>query len=222
MSYENLEKIPQLEIEHSVETELERLSYVLSPVKRKFYQERKYRITLPEGFSLDDEEPVDEEKLKAQIEKEVAENRVLIEERKTEISGYWPNIIEHLKPVFRDLNYQPPENYILTLSLYGTGGSYNPPNEVIVNIKNKSSRNGLEKTIAHEAVHDSIEHLIRKYQIEHWIKERIVDLLMSKAYPDYQTQKLPIDTTEITRIFDENYPNLEKALEEISQLKTNN
>ncbi len=64
-----------------------------------------------------------------------------------------------------------PADYDIFLTKYGVGGSYGLPNNVVFNIYNK---NGL-KTI----VHLMIEENIRKYEIRHWEKEKIVDLILN-------------------------------------------
>lgn len=80
------------------------------------------------------------------------------------------------------------------------------------------SRRGPTEILAHELVHLAIEPLIQKNNTEHWVKERIVDLLMKKAFPNYELQKNPTEAQKINQIFQDNYPNIEKILEEVSQL----
>jgi len=213
---ENLEKLPELVFEYSPETEFQRVKNVFSPDKRSFYQERKYRVDLPQGFSLDDDNELDEVALLEQIKREF--DPEVGQKAETEIKENWIDIIKKLRGVFDQTGYNLPKKYTLKFSCYGVGGSYNDlDNWIILNIKRKEDIVGRKRTIIHEAIHISIEKLIKKYQIEHWVKERIVDLLVQKADPEAQTQKLPIDVTQIDQIFDQNYPNVEKILEEISK-----
>mgnify|MGYP006300935663 CR=1 FL=1 len=62
-------------------------------------------------------------------------------------------------------------------------------------------------TVAHEILHLMIEHLIQKYKISHWQKERIVDLYMSKIFDDYGLQNIDDKKgiKKVDKIFKDNY-----------------
>lgn len=66
-----------------------------------------------------------------------------------------------------------PNQIQIQLTRYGVGGSYNLPNNVILSVRMKD----LFGTLIHEIVHLSIQEDVDKYKIEHWDKERIVDLI---------------------------------------------
>jgi hypothetical protein len=83
-----------------------------------------------------------------------------------------------LKEVFKKNTL---ETFLVYLTSYGAGGSYNPPNVIVFNINNKG---GL-KTIIHEIIHLLIEDQVQKYKIQHWEKERIVDLIMNSKEFDF-------------------------------------
>lgn len=69
-------------------------------------------------------------------------------------------------------------NYKLILTKYGVGGSYSLPDKIIYNFGMKSSS---LHTVLHEIVHLAIEPYIKKYQIQQFAKERIVDLICLKV-----------------------------------------
>ena len=72
----------------------------------------------------------------------------------------------------------------------------------------------------HEILHLTIHSLITKYNVSHWQKERIVDLLMMKIIPRLsKSQQIVIDIGEIDKIFDDNYPHVEDAIKKIGSLR---
>lgn len=79
------------------------------------------------------------------------------------------------------------KDYEVVLTKYGAGGSYVPPNKIIINIRTGNARN----TIFHEIVHLMIEPYIIKYKIGQNKKERIVDLIMTSIVGSkkYKMQK---------------------------------
>lgn len=107
------------------------------------------------------------------------------------------------------------DNYSIFLTRYGVGGSYNLPNTIIINIK-RMFEFGLIMTIAHETTHLLIQPLVIKYNIDHWVKERIVDMLLEQfAKKLNKFQHIPIDTQKIDEVFNKNYPNVELILKSL-------
>lgn len=90
-------------------------------------------------------------------------------------------------------------SYKVVLTLYGTGGSYNPETGVIILLTNRDGEfmtyDSPKNTIIHEIVHMGIEHsIIQKYSIPHSNKEHIVDsmtmLLFGDELPEYSHQRM--------------------------------
>ena len=98
----------------------------------------------------------------------------------------------------------------ILLTKYGTGGGYYPKHKILVNIRNKEPAK-IVKIIIHELIHLKIEPLIKKYKLSHWEKERLVDLLAQKKFPQHSMiQNIPMDTKKIDHLFSIYYPDLEK------------
>ncbi|MEL6659242.1 MAG: hypothetical protein AAFP77_28420 [Bacteroidota bacterium] len=91
------------------------------------------------------------------------------------------------------------ERYEIVLTLYGTGGSYDPDNGTVTlfttpggafkNYENPAN------TITHEIVHMGIEQpIVQKYQLPHALKERVVDrfvyVLFGEQLPNYKMQPM--------------------------------
>ncbi|PHN02568.1 hypothetical protein [Flavilitoribacter nigricans] len=91
------------------------------------------------------------------------------------------------------------ETYKVRLTLYGTGGSYDPDEGVItlftdsegsfMNYENPAN------TIIHEITHMGMEYsIIKKYNIPHGLKERLVDTFVSILFrdelPKYKVQNM--------------------------------
>ena len=71
-------------------------------------------------------------------------------------------------------------------------------------------------TIIHEIIHLSIQELIEKYEVEHWEKERIVDLIVFKIVPEIaKMQNISIDTKPIDEGFEKYYPDIEKVVKNL-------
>jgi len=228
MNLENLEKLPELVFKYSAETELEQLNGVqngtLTPRKRKFYLEKGYDVMLPEGISLKDEKQWTDEELLEIIKKEIDEEKA--DKMKEEITRVWPYVVDTLKKFFAEIGYEMPDNYWIRLTKYGPGGQFYPPNGIIIAFT-KNRTWAIESTLIHEGIHDAIHDLIRKYGFDsgnpdgHWVKEHMVDRLMAKVVPNsYIQEKKQLGSEKIEKIdeiFDQNYPNVEKILEEINK-----
>ncbi|MEL6589233.1 MAG: hypothetical protein AAFQ68_04105 [Bacteroidota bacterium] len=92
--------------------------------------------------------------------------------------------------------YQP---YEIVLTLYGTGGGYDPETGRVTLFTNQEGRfmkyQNPAYTIIHEIIHIGIEYpIIQTYQVSHGNKERIVDTIVSLLFQDvlagYQIQEM--------------------------------
>lgn len=106
----------------------------------------------------------------------------------------------------------------IVLTRYGNQGSYVPPNSVIINISNIPLE-FLIRTVIHESFHLMIEHLIKKYAVEHWVKERIVNLIMDFEYKSrFKIHSVPDWALATDAIFKEHYPNLILIMEKVAKI----
>ena len=127
----------------------------------------------------------------------------------------WQKVIEEGSIELEKTSLTLKDTYIIYLTKYGVGGSYNLPNSIIVNIKYKYSF-GLLHTVFHEMLHLIIHPWITEYKISHWRKEKVVDLLLTKLAPQLsKPQQLPIETENIDKIFNEYYPDIELIIKNI-------
>lgn len=203
----------KLNIKHSTQIELDRV--IESIGNLAWFQQNSYPISLPEGI----QESSSKEKIEEAIGKEYSENVLIYEKEKTSLIERWGKYDKILEENLKKCSLKFYSEYEVFFSAYGTGGSYQLPNLLIVNAK-RSWQIGLLRTIIHEIIHLSIEEYIRQYKIDHWVKERIVDLIFEKFFPELvKKQNIPIPTEKIDSIFAEHYPNIEKI---ISLLTKNN
>lgn len=180
--------------------------------------ENGYQLGLPQSIKdrLENNKDVSDEEIRAAIEAEYqdhaySENARELEEAWEAESG---DFIEKLKTLRRPL----PQAYKIFLSRYGTGGSYGYPDVIQLNLNRVSNRGSLY-IVFHEMVHLAIQDLIEKYNIPHWTKERLVDLIMNKFFPDKeQLQRDPEHADQIDEIFEKEFPNIEKVIAEVSQI----
>src|SRR3989338_467912 len=137
-------------IEFSLELEKERIRFTNS--KLNWYKEHKYNISLPKDL---EKEFNSENYLKAKEQ---------IQESLKELSAFLNKLKETTnKPVEKE--------YIIILTKYGTGGSYNPQNKIIVNISNKER---IIETIKHEIVHLALEQEVKEKGLSHEEKENLI------------------------------------------------
>lgn len=105
-----------------------------------------------------------------------------------------------LKPYVYKWNFDLFSEYIISLSLYGTSGAYySTENEGVIILRTNEYgifKRGLDPsaTVVHEIIHIGIEHpIIKNFNLEHNIKERIVDKFLahhfSDMFPEYELKE---------------------------------
>jgi hypothetical protein len=73
--------------------------------------------------------------------------------------------------------------------------------------------------VKHEIIHLTIQDLIEKYSIQHWVKERIVDLTYSRFFEGERgLQNSQEKMEEITTLFDSYFPDIEKIISEVGKI----
>jgi hypothetical protein len=207
----------KLNIKYSTEFEVNRVFNTLKKID--WYKSNNYNPKLPEFLGL----------LNLQnITKEQIENSILQEYHEDDYLEAKKYIEENFEKIIKDESFEQnilqtdlvlQNEYEIFLTKYGVGGSYNLPNKIILNIKCFYSF-GLIKTMTHEIIHLLIEQFIRENKIDHWTKERLVDLLLDQFALDLNKfQNLPIDTYKIDQIFEKNYPDVEKIIQNLEKEK---
>ncbi|KKW32095.1 MAG: hypothetical protein UY76_C0042G0007 [Candidatus Uhrbacteria bacterium GW2011_GWA2_52_8d] len=194
-------------------TEEQELKRVLNYLKEiEFYKQNNYQLSLPEDLGDD----FQEEKIKRQVFVEYSPKKF-----ETKLGGLQLNW-KHMEKVFFEdaqtvLQIKPLPEYECFITQYGTGGSYNPPNVIIANIK---SRFLGAYNIGHELIHLLIHDLIEKNNIDHWQKERLVDHYLFKILHVNRYQNIPesIDTKIVDEIF-ESYSSqgVERVIRELNK-----
>lgn len=130
----------------------------------------------------------------------------------------WQSISAEIDLAFSKSDLPKQEEYRIYFTKYGTGGSYDLPNSIIIRIKNQSPES-VGATVIHEIIHLAIEGDIKKHGIGQREKERIVDLFFARNFTKQPPMKQKIyesmNTEKIDRVFDENFPNVKKAIESL-------
>ncbi|OHA47283.1 MAG: hypothetical protein A2541_01860 [Candidatus Taylorbacteria bacterium RIFOXYD2_FULL_36_9] len=204
----------KLDIKYSLEYEKERIESTLD--KAGWYLVNGYSkwIKLPDGKKLDEIDIISSrDYLLDTAEKEYDLNDY--EKIKNIINEQWFKFTPKLEKYFIETSLKQEAIYIIQLTKYGVGGSYNFPNKVILNFQNKSEI-ALFRNAIHEIIHLSIQSFIDENKVDHWVKERIVDLILRKIDPESNImQKISIDTQSIDLAFEKHYPNIEKIIKNI-------
>jgi len=203
----------KLDIQYSFEYEKERIKYTLG--KAVWFIENGYSksIKLPAGKKLDEINiSTSTDYLFDKLEEY---NSSDYEKMKSNLNEQWSSFVVKLEKYFEETLLKQEDSYIVQLTKYGVGGSYNLPNTVILNFQNRTGT-ALFRTIVHETIHLSIQSFVDKYKVDHWVKERIVDLIFQKLDPELNMmQKLSIDTQLIDQSFEKHYPNIEAVIKNI-------
>ena len=203
---------PTLNINYSKEAEVLRVESVLE--KADWYKKHGYADTvrLPGGITLSEiKENTTITELLAKIDREYDEQ--LFRGISSEIQSTWERMckkvlwhsVESLSLTFQDV-------YEIHLTRYGTGGSYVAPNTITINIRDKNPKI-VARIIFHEAIHLSIEPLVQKYNVPHWKKERLVDLVYRKILPEFSfMQKVPKSAHSVDKVFEKYSNNIELVI----------
>jgi hypothetical protein len=206
-----MEHAPELKINYSIDEEVARIKNTLS--KLAWFEDNGYKPALPEGISADSSD----NEIQTAVEKDYEEHKKTFAKNAEWLTENWPKYSEKLGANLLECGLKPEPQYELLLTFYGVGGSYNRPNKILVNIRNFYEI-GLLSTVMHEAVHLAIQDMIVEHNIDHWVKERIVDLLMQRFFPEFsRIQKVKVSTEEIDMVFNELYPNVPEIIEKLAR-----
>jgi len=175
-----------------------------------FFEQHNYQLSLPKGPMIE------ELKVKSRAKQLTDEDYERLKDfmltrgyRKQDyLSGFKKiaakeallnKMIRRLRRHKRDWSFKLYENYPVVLTLYGSGGSYDPDNGRIIVFTTpdgqfKTSDNAAHVVI-HEVVHIGLEQsIIQDLKVPHTFKERIVDRFVlayfRKWIPAYQVQEM--------------------------------
>ncbi len=206
-----------IKFQFSIDSEVSRVRNTLG--KLDWLTINNYRFLLPNGIK--DPKNTKIEMIRSLIENEfdlkiyqIAENAIV---------KSW----ERNNAFVKKINQKMSGSYALDeinviLTKYGTQGSYITPNSIIINISNVPPEY-LIRTVIHESLHLMIEHLVKKYSIENWVKERIVNLIMDFEYKSrFKMKPVPEWALATDAVFKADYPNLTLIMEKAAKISPDN
>lgn len=211
-------KIAKLKIIYSEEFDIQRIKKTLSQID--WFIENKYNyknFQFPKSFDKEKLKTYSEEDIKNAVRVEYSES--LYKEYEKILTNNWAKVFEELERAFLKSNLPCQDEYTIYLTKYGTGGSYNLPNIVVINIISSSRERALQ-VIIHEIVHLAIEEQVIKCKINQAQKERLVDLFFIKNFPRRvftQNVYALVDIERVDQIFDDNFPNMKAIIQEASE-----
>lgn len=206
-----------LNINFSKSSEIKRIQYSLG--KKRWFEEQGYLVNLPTSIKemVDREETPTEQEVVEAVNREF--NAEEYEKKADELQERWQEMRTDFISKLRTLGLPTQTEYEIYFTKYGVGGSYFLPKTVEINIDYPNVRDTIA-TALHEMIHLTIEDLIRKYDIAHWTKERLVDLIYAKFYPDTKRlQRSPENDEKIGEIFERYFPDVTKIVAEIHEYK---
>ncbi|MCX6787251.1 MAG: hypothetical protein NTY93_01860 [Candidatus Kaiserbacteria bacterium] len=221
LSYENFDvsyerpvdqnQTVKLTILYSVEQEIERVRDTI--MKFSWFAEQGYtieRLKLPGGITKDSS---DEDIIRA-VNEEYSETDYA--ECATKLQEEWRFVSEEFEKMRNEPAFHLKDEYTVVLTKYGMGGSYDADSsKVIVNITSQL-QGGVEGTVAHEIIHMTVQYLIDQYHVRHWRKERWVDLLMERYFPELEKmQNIKEDVSMVDQAFEKFFPDMEAIAKSI-------
>lgn len=192
-----------IKFEFNVESEIRRVKNTLNDIE--WLNKNSYRFLLPSGIK--DLKDIDVNSLRNFVENEYDSKSFEI--AKEAIIKSWEGNSSFMKKINQKMIGSNILNEVtIVLTKYGTQGSYILPDSMIINISNIPPE-FLIKTVIHESIHLMIEDLIKKYSIQHWVKERIVNLIMDVEYKSrFKMNPAPDWALSTDTIFKEFYPDM--------------
>ncbi|HEY4478295.1 MAG TPA: hypothetical protein VI775_00430 [Candidatus Paceibacterota bacterium] len=166
-----MEKI-NIEFEFSLESEVRRVMETISNLE--WFKKNNYRVLLPNNLNINE---ITSDSITRMVESEFDIKN--FQEAEVAIRKSW----EGNNVFINKINKKIIGSFLLEkvkviLTRYGTQGSYVVPDSLIINISNIPPQ-FLIKTVIHESLHLMLESFIKKYSVDHWVKERIVDSIMN-------------------------------------------
>jgi hypothetical protein len=208
---ENIEQEPRFEIVFGLEQEIQRLSHTIGRIP--WYKEHGYfeYLAIPKEIS----ESSSIEDISSYISTEF--NEELYKEYFDFVSSKLPDIENKLEVLKNLGSFIVKDHYTIKFTKYGTGGSYESSNSIIIVNIEKRSREKIMGVILHEIIHIGIEDLIQKYQVKQSQKERIVDMITEKCFPGLIEAQKRFKDTSIDKIVDDDFPDMKAVIEKISK-----
>jgi len=196
------------------------LDYEISRIKNTldkigFYNQNNYKVFLPKDFDIENNNigHIKEAVLREYTAEDYKEISIFLEKQLIDNDS-------KIETAFHKLKFELNRTFAIYLTKYGVGGSYNPPDGIILNFKS-SAKEKLIKTIIHESIHLYINDLIIKYNIPHWEKEFIVDLIFQNILPEFNMLQnigrylLADRIKEMKTIFNNYFPDVENVIKNI-------
>ncbi|MEM8888384.1 MAG: hypothetical protein AAGD28_10425 [Bacteroidota bacterium] len=201
----------------------------------KFFESHGYQVNLPKGKLIQD---MIEKSKKGEFGSDDFSSLYQFMEdsvyRKSDYEKGIANVkarISFLEELVNDISqnnwswgFETFDTYQINLTLYGSGGSYNPDNASILLFTNTEGgfKNYADpaNTLIHEIVHLGIEaSLIQKYQVPHAMKERVVDTIVfyyfGESLPDYRRQDMGDNRLDAYTKSKEDLARIDRALTKI-------
>lgn len=191
-----------LDIQYNKEFEIARVKRFVSNFQ--WYVENGYNISLPDTITGESTEVEIETQVKNQFNDEVYTKFL------SELQTEWQKFSARFEKVKAEASIIFNNRYIVVLTRYGTGGSFDHNlSEVILKIEGRTPQSALS-TLVHEMVHIAIHEYIQKFEVNHWRKERLVDLIVEHYFPSLRPmQAIREDITIVDTAFKEHFPNIE-------------
>lgn len=205
---------PEIKINYSLEIDQDVVEATLGYAA--WYTEHGYEPLLPAKLSIKGIKDLSHEKILKLIETEY--NEVFYKDVSKALTKYWevfknnwPSVtVQKMGLLFGD-------EYEVRLTRYGVGATYNESEGALVLNVSGGEVEELASIVFHELIHLTIEGDIKKYNIGHWQKERLVDLIFKSLLPEHSfEQQLPSEAHDIDPFFEKSSGEVRKTMAEFA------
>lgn len=208
------ERCPEIKINYSLEIDQDVVQAALG--YSAWYIEHGYEPLLPTKISIKEAKSLSQKEIFELIGKEY--NNDFYKDTSNALKNHWELFksnwpseeIQKMGILFDD-------EYVVNLTRYGVGATYNESEgALILNVSDKEVEK-LASIVFHELIHLAIEGDIKKYDIGHWQKERLVDLIFKRLFPGQSfEQKLPPEAHDIDQFFEKSSGEVKKTMIDFS------
>ncbi|KKU50099.1 MAG: hypothetical protein UY47_C0004G0042 [Parcubacteria group bacterium GW2011_GWB1_49_7] len=204
----------EVEIFFDIEKEIERVADTLK--RLPWYREQGYT-----SFHTNLPKQLTEQSNRAEIASAISAefNEEKYRDYSEHIQKVWSEISQNLIKLKEIADFKLLQKYTIILTKYGSGGSYNSKQGVVIVNINFRSKEQIAGTITHEIIHIGIQHLVDQYKIKHWYKERLVDLICHHYFSDLRKmQDIKEDVSVVDKALEAYFPDIEAITKEIWEI----
>jgi hypothetical protein len=159
---------------HTCTAEIDHVAQLLSQLE--WFAAHNYTVSLPDGITASSTRNA----ITSAVTREFSKYHQMFRTYQRSCQSALKNNHAAINDFFALFDYPLPETIAVHCTAYGPGGSYTPPDTIVVTLSH--TEGDPLQLIIHESIHLILEKpFIQKYALAHWEKEYIVDHLCKQS-----------------------------------------